>query len=197
MANLQTPIGLLCYPHLFVPRPAVEGGDPRYSLCLLFSTQVQKSPEYQALKKAAAAAIDEKWPGKSGDKNFTQKLRSPFRKCEDKDRPEFKSMIGGYYIQPWSKNQPQVVDAQRQPIVIPGDVWAGQTARCSVRAFGYEQAGNRGVSFLLNNVQIADTSGPRLDGRVNAEDEFGALEGLVGMAQREPVMAGGDDEPPF
>ena len=41
--------------------------------------------------------------------------------------------------------------------------------------FAYDKAGNRGISFGLNNVQkLGD--GERLDGRLKAEDDFDPIE---------------------
>jgi hypothetical protein len=144
---------------------------------------------------AVAAAIDATWgPGKSQDKAFVALLRSPFRKCSEKaDRAGYKEMAnGGVFIKPWSKQRPGVVDANVQPIMVPGDVWAGQRARASVNAFAYEMSGNKGISFGLNNVQICSTSGPRLDGRKAATEEFSTY-----AEEGELVGAGMDDEPPF
>jgi hypothetical protein len=45
-------------------------------------------------------------------------------------------------------------------------------ARATVAPFAYNNSGNKGVSFALNNLQICRTDGERLDGRIAAEDDF-------------------------
>ena len=55
------------------------------------------------------------------------------------------------------------------------EVYSGCKVRATLSVFAYEKAGNRGVSFGLNNVQKLD-DGERLDGRLKAEDDFGAIE---------------------
>src|SRR3954470_10902991 len=88
MADLVcTPPGMLSFPHLFVPKPIVAGGEPRYSLVLVFDQAAQALPEYRALKTAVAAAIDAKWGnGKSKDAAFVRKLRLPFRDAGEKTK---------------------------------------------------------------------------------------------------------------
>ena len=188
---LQTPIGLLSFPHVFVARPAAPGAEPRFSCSLLFDTVAQKDPKFLALRQAVGAAIEERWPGKSKDPAFLAKLRSPFRKTSEKEYMGYKEMIGGIYISPWSKDRPGIVDARVQDIMVPADVWPGQMARATVRPFAYEISGNAGVSFNLNNIQICRTDGPRLDGRRSAAEEFDSVNaedaGAMSMA----------DEPPF
>ena len=191
--TVQTPPGLLSFPHVFVPRPPAPGAEPRYSLCLLFDKIAQATPQFLALRKAVAAAIDDKWgPGKSRDTTFVAKLRSPFRRTEDKEYAGYKDMIGGLYISPWSNTKPGIVDANRQDITVPGDVWPGQLARASVSAFGYQTSGNMGVSFSLDNLQICRTDLPRLDGRKTAVEEFDTWVGEGGV-----LAMADDDEPPF
>jgi len=170
--SLRTPIGILSFPVLFTPRPVVPGGEPRFSLNLLFDPTAQKAPEFAALKRAVAQAIDEKWgQGKSQDANFIKRLRLPFLPCKDMTYDGY-DIPGGIFIRPWTKNKPGIVDAQRQEITVPGDVWAGQNVRCTVTPFPYEQTGNRGISFGLNNLQICRTDGKRLDGRKKATEDF-------------------------
>jgi Protein of unknown function (DUF2815) len=190
MASLRTPIGVLSFPVLFSPRPRAPGGDPVYQCSLLFDQQAQKDPLYLALRKAAAECIDTTWgPGKSQDKAFVAGLRSPFRPTQEKQYKGY-DIPGGIFISPWTKTKPGLVDANRNEIMVPEDIWAGQLARATVAPFSYNQAGNRGVSFALNNLQICRTDGERLDGRIAAKNDFDDYTG-PGAAQLV------DDEVPF
>lgn len=170
--NLRTPIGILSFPVLFTPRPVVQGGEPRYSVNLLLDPKQQTLPEFVAMKRAVAQVIDEKWgTGKARDRAFVDRLTLPFLRCEDMKYQGY-NIPGGLFIRPWTKNRPGVVDANRNEITVPGDVWAGQLARLTVSPFAYQQTGNMGVNFALNNVQICRTDGERLDGRKAAQDDF-------------------------
>jgi hypothetical protein len=193
--TVRTPIGLLSYPHLFVARPAAPGAEPRFSCALLFDKAAQAEPAFMDLRKAVAQAIDDFFGvGKSRDRAFVEGIRSPFRKTQGKKARGYAEMVDGVFIQPWSKDRPGVVDARLQKMEVPADVWPGQMARATVRAFGYDVSGNKGVSFNLNNIQICRTDGPRLDDRRRAEDEFDLYgDALVGVG----AGLGDDDEPPF
>lgn len=170
---LRTPIGLLSFPHLFVAKPVVAGGEPRFSVTLIFDKAAQASAEYKALRAAVAVAIDEKFgTGKSRDANFVRTLRLPFRDGTEKQYTGYEA--GKIFISPWTKNKPGLVDGALQDITAASDVWAGQLARATVVAFAYQQGGNKGVNFMLNNVQITDANQPRMDGRKNAAQDFDA-----------------------
>lgn len=188
--NIRTPIGILSFPVLFSPRPRAPGGEPVYQLSLLFDKQAQAHADYAALKRAVAQVIDDQWgAGKSSDRGFLNGLRLPFRKTSDKQYKGY-DIPDGIFISPWSKNRPGIVDANRAEITMAEDVWAGQYARATVSPFAYNQAGNKGVSFGLNNLQICRTDGERLDGRRAAVDDFDDY-ALAGAA---PPL---DDEHPF
>jgi len=175
----------MSFPVLFTPRPVVQGGEPRYGINLIIDAQGQKTPEFQVLRRAVAQCIDTQWgDGKSRDKAFVAKLRNPFLPTSEQTYVGYEDK-DSVFIRPWSKNKPQVVDAFRNDVVVPGDVWAGQLVRCSVNAFAYEMSGNRGVSFGLNSVQICRTDGVRLDGRRPAKQEFSDYEDANAAKQME------------
>jgi hypothetical protein len=193
MSSLQTPIGILSFPVVFSPRPRAPGGEPVYQISLLFDQAAQRHPSFAAMRQAVRECIDDQWgAGKSTDKAFTAGIRSPFRKCSEKQYKGY-DIAGGLFISPWTKSRPGVIDAQKNEITVPDDVWAGQLARATVAPFAYNQAGNRGVSFALNNLQICRTDGVRLDGRRAAAEEFDEYQDGPG------AMAGAmaDDDVPF
>lgn len=199
MSSVRTPTGVLSFPQLFVAKPQVAGGDPRFSLNLILDKAAQATPEYQALRKIVAETIDEKWgTGKSQDKEWMKKtkLRLPFRKTSDRDYTGY-DIEDGIFISPWSKNKPGLVDARRQDILVPGDVWSGQLVRVTVHAFAYAQQGNSGVGFNLNNVQVVKADMPRLDGRKAAKDEFDDVGGTADPEAGEQNADPFGDEPAF
>lgn len=193
--RLLTPIGVMCFPALFVPRapnPANPSGDPRYQLMLVFDKAAQATPEFAALKDAVRqVAVAKFGPAPKG-------LRSPFRVADEKEQLSEFHGKGCVFIQPWSKFKPGLVDRNGQDIIMADDVWAGQTARATVQAFAYENSGNRGANFSLNNVQVVQRNRPRIDGRVSAAAEFAKAGGDLppdddGLPAVPGAGAGADD----
>lgn len=169
--SAMTPIGTLCFPALFEPKAPAQGAEPRYSCILVFDDIALKTAAYQNLRKAVMEAITEKWgAAKAQDQNFLRTLRLPFRPTAEKEYTGFDR--GDIFISPWSKSQPGIVDVQGTDIKVAGDVFAGQQARATVRAFAYEQSGNKGVAFGLEHLQIVKADAERIDGRRSAQAAF-------------------------
>jgi Protein of unknown function (DUF2815) len=166
LEKILTPPGIASFMNLTKPRAAAVGGEPRYSIVLIFDKKAQATPEFRALQAGVEKAIAEKWTGKK-----PHGLASPFRDGAEKEGQYDGYHAGDIFISPWSKEKPGVVDKKQQSVLDWSDIYSGWTARANVRPFGYEQAGKRGVSFLLDNVQFLK-SGTRLDGRGSAEGAF-------------------------
>lgn len=164
--NVMTPEFRASFPNLFRPAKQMAGatGDPKYTLTMLFP----KGADLAKLKAAAAEAAKEKW----GDK-IPKGLRNPFR---DQGEKEFEGYeAGAVFITATSKQRPGLVDARVQDIVEERDFYPGCYARATVRAFAYDQAGNRGVAFGLQNVQKLRDGDP-LGGRTRPSDDFEPVE---------------------
>ena len=138
---------------------------PKYSIRACFPP----TAKLDALKKEAQLAAQEKW----GDK-IPKTLRSPFRLNEELENP----IIGigdDWIIMSFSANEdrrPGIVDAKLQDIIDDSDVYSGAWYRAQVRAFAYENAGNKGVSFGLQNVQKLRDDDPIGSGRIPASKAF-------------------------
>lgn len=134
------------------------------------------SAKLDALKKEAEAAAKEKW----GDK-IPKTLRSPFRLNEELENP----IVGigdDWTIMSFSANEdrrPGIVDANLQDILDDSDVYSGAWYRAQVRAFAYENTGNKGVAFGLQNVQKLRDDEPLGNGRIPASKAFEAVEGAA------------------
>lgn len=188
--RLLTPRVRLSFPNLFRARAVEEGKEPTYSCTLLFSPEAQQTPEFAALKAAASAAAREKWGNKLNDATWAAGLRSPFRKAEEKgDREGYEP--GWLFINCSSKQRPGVVQntpAGLQKIIDENDIYPGCWVVASLNPYAYEQKGNRGVSFGLNNVMKVGDDTP-LGGRSRPEDDF------AGIAAPPPAEAGGAASP--
>jgi hypothetical protein len=174
-STVITPECVLSYPALFEPKPT-PSGEERYSACLIFGADADLS----ALKAAAKAAAESGWGSKAAAMLKNRQLRWPFRDGAEKEgRAGYGS--GTTFINVSSTRQPGVVsryvgrDGKPLPIDDPAELYPGCRVRASLVAFAYDVSGNKGVSFVLCNVQKLG-EGERLDGRLRAEDEFDAFE---------------------
>lgn len=190
--TLRTPIGVLSYPHLFEP-VSFQGGEPRYSLVIVFDANARETAEYMALAEAVKAVAREKW----GDK-VPGNIRWPFRKNSEKQAEPFISMENGFFISPWTKQKPGLVDQNTNEIIMPDDVFAGQKVRATVRPFAYSASGNNGVSFGLQNVQVVvDPKAQRLDGRRAATADFDSVDGPPTAGNASDPFTGAEESMPF
>lgn len=127
------------------------------------------------LKREAETALAEKFgPDKA---KWPKNLRSPFRRNDELDNP-IVGVADEAVVMTFSANEdrrPGIVDARLNDIIDESEVYAGAYYRAQVRAFYYENKGNKGVSFGLQNVQkLAD--GEPMGGRMSAAKAFDAVE---------------------
>jgi hypothetical protein len=138
------------------------------------------SADLSALKKEAQAAATEKWGA-----NIPKTLRSPFRKNEELDNPV--AGIGDdWTIITFSASEdrkPGLVDARNQDIIDDSQVYSGAWYRAQVRVFAYDKAGNKGVSFGLQNVQKLRDDEPIGGGRTPANKAFEPVGEAAGGTQ--------------
>lgn len=162
-----TPLARLSYPAIFKPAKALNDGEAKYQCELIFAPGTDLSE----LKQAATQAAIDKWGAGKVPKN----LRTPFREG-DREREGKDGYDGCVFIGARSKDKPGVVvGRERDPCTDESEVYGGCYVRASVTAFAYEHAGNKGVSFALNNIwKIRD--GDPFGNRRNAEEEFGDVE---------------------
>lgn len=177
---------VLSYPVFDTPRQdkADDGtpkGKPKFSGTFIFLP----GSDISAMKKAAIAAAEVKWPGRvlalveASKRNVAEggapTFRMPFRTdVSSKGYPE-----GSVFINARSERRPGLAyatGANGKPDLVPLDkitevFYPGAIVRASLTFFAYDREGNKGVAAGLNNVQkLAD--GERLDSRVSADEEF-------------------------
>lgn len=175
-STVMTPVGVLLFVKLFKAEPNKENPNqaPRFSTMIAFDKLGVGSSAYQDLRRICLEAIEKKFgAAKANDANFVRSLRLPFRPAAEKTYAGLEN--AEIYITPWrgeADGAPGVVDLRGTKILVPGDVFAGQLGRATVRAFAYDSNGNKGVSFALEHVQIVKADMPRVDGHVAAENAF-------------------------
>ena len=172
MNNNTTKVIVPCrfsYLHCWEP-DSVNGGDPKYSVSAIIPKSDTKT--INAIKAAIEQAKKDsvsKWGGK-----VPANLKLPLRDG-DIDRPDDEAYAGCYFFNANSRQAPQVVDAKVQPILDQSEVYSGCYGRVSVTFYAYNSNGNKGVAAGLGNVQKLKDGEP-LGSRVNAKDEFDAVE---------------------
>lgn len=166
--------GRMVWPSLFAPAKMRGQGDDKakYQITVL----IPAKSNIDVLKKAAQEKAEERFGKKTGG------IRTPFRKAEEKD--QFAEMAEEFpiYITARSADKPGVVLPNGKATDDPEQVYSGRWCYVTMQAFAYENSGNKGVSFGLQNVQLLDHDDPLNvgGGRVAAESEFEAVEGVSG-----------------
>lgn len=159
--------------------------DPKYSLVLLFD----KDADFSIPKKMATDALNEKFGERMKNAEFVKSLRNPFRDQGsriDKDGKLPPGYTAGHiFITASGKQKPGVVDAAGADIIEEKDIYSGCYVRASLRAYAYEEKGNRGAAFGLQNVQKLEDGEP-LGGRSRPQDDFEAVAGAGAPAGAEP-----------
>jgi len=129
--------------------------------------------DLSAMKAAANEVAVEKW----GAGKVPKTVRSPFRLNEELDNP-IPGIGDDWTVMTFSANEdrrPGLVDAALQDIIDDSEVYSGAWFRVQVRPFAYDQAGNKGVSFGMENVQKTRDDEPIGKGKVPASKAFEAF----------------------
>jgi hypothetical protein len=168
--KVRTPEFRVSFPNVFEP-VGFNGSPPKYSICMLFD----KGTDISALKKEAYKAAQEKWGDKAKGMVESGKVRMPFRDG-DEDKPDVDGYKNCVFMNCSSKQKPGLVDQDVNPIMDKNDFYAGCYAHATVKPFAYDTAGNKGVSFGLQNIQFI-RDGDSFSGRSRAEDDFAPAEG--------------------
>ena len=192
--RIQTPEATLSYPAIWEPRAFEDGDTPEYSGVLVFSAGTDLSE----LNAAAAGVAKERWGGKAGEVMRNARYK-PFRNGGEKYGE------GTIYITTRSKttqpgvvaNYPETPGSTRPELITDrSQVYPGVVVKALVSPYAYDKKGNKGVGWGLDAIQII-RDGERLDGRVNAQDEFEAdmdavanLDDLTDEDGGEPTSSG-------
>lgn len=184
LQKAMTPIGRACFVHVWEPHSFEAGKEGQYSLILVFD----KDTDLKDLKRAAAAAAKAKWGDKANGMIKSGQLKSPFRNAADYEKYGDPFVEGSTFVTLKSKQAPGIVGPNAKQILNQMDFYAGCNARASVYAFAFDTMGNKGITFLLNNVQKTGDN-TKLSGRMNAEDEFQPVAGASNSDD--------DDDSPF
>lgn len=177
--KLLTPEFRVSFPSVFEPS-GMDGAKKKYSVTML----IPKTVDISALKALRDAVIAEKFPDPS---KRPKGLKNPIRDGDEKS--ELDGYAGHYFIAARSMTKPGLVNASVKPIISQDEFYAGCYARATITAYYYDQSGNKGVAFSLQNIQKLRDGEP-FSGRSKAEDDFGPADGVQPVG----VTAGSDDD---
>lgn len=175
----------LSFVHLFTPYKNPNATEPKYSATILLpkSDVATKQRIDAAISAAIEMGVSKTWNG----------VRPPMIAIPVYDgdgvRPSDGMPFGDECKGHWvftasSKQAPQIVDAQLNPIIDQTQVYSGMYAHVSMNFFPYLNSGKRGIGCGLGNVQkVAD--GEPLGGRTNAQDDFAPVQ-QPGYGQQAP-----------
>lgn len=161
--------------NVFEARAFGEGQTPKYSVMLLIpkSDVATIARIKAAIDAAAQKAISTKFGGR-----LPAVLKTTLKDADkdmDQDGEIFADKwdytAGHYIINVSSKNPPQIVDANCQPIINPTEFYSGCYGRASINFFAYNNQGNKGISAGLNNLQKLE-DGESLGSFTTAEQDF-------------------------
>lgn len=165
----------LSYSHLTKPYANQPNQEPKFSTTLLIpkSDIATKQKIDAAINAAIQQGVTDKWNG----------VRPPMVAIPihdgDGTRPSdgmpFGEECKGHWVMTASsKQRPEIVDLNLQPILNETEIYSGMYARVSINFFSYAVQGKKGIGCGLNNVQKLRDGEP-LGGRTNASDDFGDL----------------------
>ena len=177
----------LSFVHLFTPRANKPGDEPKYSTTILLPKSDVATR--QRIDAAIQAAIQDGTTTKWGGVRPPQ-VPAPVHDG-DGVRPNDGTPFGDECKGHWvftasSKQPPQVVDLNLNPIINQTEVYSGMYARVSLRFFPYLNNGKKGIGCGLGNVQKLEDGEP-LGGRTTAADDFSGAPGYY-PPTRAPVQ---------
>lgn len=169
----HTPKGRIVYPCLLEPR-AMKGdanSKPKFSVTLL----IPKAANVDALK----ALVAEKAKAEFGEQWQKKAKRLPMLKTADYDK--LADMAEAFPLMIRASANPEFPPFLFGPNAKPfegdaSDIYSGRWAVLTLRAYAYNTAGNAGVAFGLQRVQLLDHDDPIAGGRVATASGFEAYE---------------------
>ena len=174
--DVITPVFRVSYPYVFEPRPADKDNKAKYSVQMLFRVKPSQANPHEKvvsivdLQKAAYAAAVEKWG--ADQKKWPAFSHNPFRKGTEGEYADKDGYGEGViFVSANSDYKPGLVDQNTDVILDRNLFYPGCYARALLKAHGWEYMGKKGVSFWLQQVQLA-ADGEPLGGGSRAEDVF-------------------------
>lgn len=166
MTNTQVVTGKcrLSFVNLFEPKAMKEGDTPKYSVTAIIPKSDTKTIE--AIKAAIQAAAENGAQRHFGGRvptNVNNTFKDGDTETDDLgelQKNKYPEYANSYYIRLSTKFKPKVLDANRQEIIDPTEIYSGCYGRVSMTFFAYSGDGKRDVSASLNNVMKLEDGEP-------------------------------------
>lgn len=156
--------------NIFEAKEPQGGGDPKYSVTLL----IPKSDTVTLGKiKDAMVEARENFCARNGANALPAKPNHTLHDGDgmrDNGEPFGPECKGCYTIPVSSKQKPIVVDAFRNEITDPGEVYSGCYGRAAINFYGYSRNGKKGLSAGLLSIQKLHDG--EAFGTVGSADDF-------------------------
>ena len=162
----------ISFANIWVPKSINGGDDKKYSVALLIpkKDKATLAKIHKAVEYAKEEGTKKNWGGK-----IPPVLKLPLRDG-DIERGEDESYKGCMFLNATSKDAPEIVDRNVQPILDPMECGSGDYCNVSVNFYSFSKGGNRGVAAGLQNIQKV-RDGVRLAGKTSAASDFEEIEG--------------------
>jgi hypothetical protein len=158
------------YVNIFEPRASEDGGEPKYGVTLL----IPKSDTTTMGKiKAAIAEAADTFRKKNGTSSLPANPTNPIHDgdgLKPSGDPYGEECKGCWVIATSSKQKPVIVDAFRNEITDPNEVYSGCFGRAAINFYGYNNR-KKGIGAGLQSVQKL-TDGEPLGGSRGSADDF-------------------------
>lgn len=166
--RIVTPPFRVSFPHVF-EKNQYGDNEPKYSIQMLWDPSkftVKDKKAWKLIKERLNEVAEETF--KKPYNKLPANVRKPLRDGAEKEHLEGYEE-GMVFASASSKQQPGLIDRDKQDIISDSDFYAGCYARATITVFPYTEKG-KGIAFGLQNIQkLGD--GESLTGRVAAEDE--------------------------
>lgn len=158
----------LSYVNVFEPKKFKEtDAEGKYSVTILIPKDTEDGKKTIAAIKVAIQKAAEKGAAKHfGGRiptNVSHTLKDGDTETDDLGElkcEKNKELKGHMYMRLSSKFAPKVLNAQRQEMIDPTEIYSGCYGRVSLTTFAYSGDGKRGVSAVLNNVMMTREGEP-------------------------------------
>lgn len=157
-----------------------DGGEQKYSVSILIPKSDQATLQKVQAAVQAAMQADAGKLATNGAVN-PNTLRTPLRDG-DAERPEDPAYRGHYFFNAASRQKPQIVDGNVNPILDQSEFYSGCYGNVSINFYGYNSNGNKGIAAGLRNIQKVK-DGEALSGGSTAAEDFGPVGGQAPQQQ--------------
>ena len=158
------------YANVWEPK-SINGDTPKYSVSLIIpKSDTRTVAKVKAAIEAAYHEGESKLKGNGKSVPPLAALKTPLRDG-DTERPDDPAYANAWFINANSVKSPEIVDADRNPILTHSEVYSGVYGRASINFYAFNRKGSKGIACGLNNLQKV-RDGESLGGRASAEDDF-------------------------